>query len=419
MEDQGRSFIGSRSAKFRRRSSTGSSLQRLGQFVHRHFLADQTSRPARSPHGTRRADVHGHKAVARATVGTGIGRRGWSERAFREFLVGRGLACDLVNHRGQPAVERRPERHALPGLGAETNRGGKLAPRQFEAHRASRATSGHRGERHVWPGPQCRSERAADIRIDHAHIVRGNAEAARDLVPLVANPLRFAPQRQLIALPLRDGCVRLHRVVLLARREIGRLNADGRGGIGRVGVPLFSLRPAALLGGGFRGGYGEARVEAKARRGIGLIGDAHERCRIKGLRLCRCDHERDGLTAEQDLVILQHFDLLSRYWIDRGSFSGRLIRQPIRVQMREHKQHAGRALGRSGADRDDAPGWYRAVMRCGIHKALGMELGGVPGAARHLGGSVHTRGGCADRTHASAPASANARATVRRISSIL
>ncbi len=175
------------------------------------------------------------------------------------------------------------------------------------------------------PGPQRRAERAPDEGVDDPHVLRGDAEAAGDLVPLVADPLRLAPQRQPLALPLRDGGVRLHRIVLLARHEIGRVDADGRGREGRVGIASAGLRAAPFLGGGFGGGLGEAGVEADARRGIHLVGNTDERCRVQSLRLRRRDHERDGLAAEQDFSVLQHFELFARDRVDRGPLGWRLI----------------------------------------------------------------------------------------------
>ncbi len=158
-----------------------------------------------------------HQAVAGAPVGTGVGRGRGGERAFGKLLVGGGLARDLVDHGGEPAVAVRAEGHALLRLGTEANSGGELTPRQLQPHRAAGAARGHRGERDMRPRPQRRAEGAADERVDDPHLLRIDAEAARDLVPLVADPLRLAPQRQPVALPLRHGRVRLHRVVLLAR----------------------------------------------------------------------------------------------------------------------------------------------------------------------------------------------------------
>ncbi len=249
--------------------------------------------------------------------------------------------------------------------------------------------------------------------------VSRDAEAAGDLVPLVVDPLRLAPQRQPVALPLRDGGVRLHRVVLLARREIGRVNADGRSGEGRVGVASAGLRAAPFLGGRFGGGLASAGSKADARRGIRLVGDADERCRVQSLRLRRCDHERNGLAAEQDDGVLEHPELVARHRVDRGPLGGRLIGQPVGVQVRQHEQHARRAPGRYGVDCGDASGRDRAVMRRRVGEAVGMELGRIGGSARYLGGSVDPGKRRADRAHASAPVSVSARATVRRMSSTL
>ncbi len=324
-----------------------------------------------------------------------------------------------MDHRGEPAVALGPQRHPLPCLRAEADRGEELAPGQLEAHRAPGAAGGHRGKGDVRPGPQRRAEGAADEGIDDAHLVGRDAEAAGDLVAFVADPLGLAPQREVFALPVRDGGVRLHRVVLLARLRVDRIDPDGCGGEGGVGVALAGLRTASLLGGSLGGRLGEAGVEVQLAAGIGRVGHADQRRRIQSLRLRRRHHQRDRLTTEPDLGILQHPQLLARHRVHRRPLGRRLIGQPLGVEMGQHQQHARRALGGRGVDRGDAAGGDRAVVRRRVGEAVGMELGGVTGAARHLGGPVHAGEGRADRGHASAPVSISARATVRRISSSL
>ena len=115
------------------------------------------------------------------------------ERALGELLIGGGLADDLMDHGCEPPVAPGAKRHALPGLGAEADGGGELSPRQLQPHRAAHAAGGHGGEGDVRPGAERRAEGAADERVDDPHVLQRNAEAAGDLVPLVADPLRLAP----------------------------------------------------------------------------------------------------------------------------------------------------------------------------------------------------------------------------------
>ncbi len=269
------------------------------------------------------------------------------------------------------------------------------------------------------PGAQRRAKGAADERVDHPHIFRRNPETASHLIAFISYPLRFTPQCQPVALPFRYGGVRLHRVVLLARLHVGCIDANRRGSEGSIGVSLFGLGTASFLRGSLGRWLSERGIEADEGGAGDIVGHTDQRRRIKSLRLRRCEHQRDGLTAKQNFSILQHAQLFSRDRVDRRPLGWALIRKPVGVEMREHEQHARRALSCRCVDLGNTPGGHRAVVGRRVCKIIQVKLGRVASAARNFGRSVDTCKWCADSVHARPPVSAKARATVRRISSIL
>ena len=326
-----------------------------------------------------------------------------------------------MNHRGEPAV-----RAAAPSATRCRVSGRKpIAVESWRRVSSSRTGRPARRRAAIAASVTCGQVRSAEPKAPPTNglitrtFVRGDAEAAGDLVPLIADPLGLAPQCQPLALPVRDGGVRLHRVVLLAGLHVGCIDANRRGSEGGIRIAFFGLGAASFLGGSLGSWFSERGIEADEGLGGGIVGHANQRRRIKSLRLCRCEHQRDGLTAKQNFSILQHAQLFSRDRVDRRPLGWALIRKPVGVEMREHEQHARCALSCRCVDRGDTPGRHRAVVGCRIRKAIRMKLGRIAGAARNFGRSIHTGEWCADSVHARPPVSAKARATVRRISSVL
>lgn len=312
-----------------------------------------------------------------------------------------------------------PERDMLRGRAAESHRGRKLAPRQFEPHRPAGPLRRHDRQRHVWPGAQRGPERAADERVDDADLIGRNTETPRDLVALVADPLGLAPKRQPPAVPLRHGRVRLHRVVLLAGMEVVTLDLHRGCGQRAFRIALPALRAAPLLLRRLGRRAREVGIEADAWRGIGRVGHADEPRPVLRQRLGARDHHRHRLAGISHLGVLQHAQLVTRYRIDRGPLLGHQVGEPVGVEMRQHQQNTGRALGGRCVDADNASGGYRAVGGRRIDETRWVELGGVARLARDLGQAIDATDRGADDGHANPPVSSRARAIVRRISSIL
>ncbi len=261
------------------------------------------------------------------------------------------------------------------------------------------------------------------IGVDDAHVRRRQPEAPRDLVALVADPLRLAPQRQPVARPCRDGRMRLHRVVLLAAEAVAFIERDGRARERALGVALARLRAALLLRRRFGGRLGERGIEAQLRRRVGVVGRADQRRAVFGLRLRPRDDERDRLAAEQDRRPVEHAELRAGHRVDRDPLGGLLIGQTVGVEMGEDEQHARRVFSGARVERGDRSGGASTVGGRSVEEAVGRELGGVLCLAAHLRGSVDARERRSHRAHVAAspsmPVSSIARATVLRTSSIL
>ena len=63
-----------------------------------------------------------------------------------------------------------------------------------------------------------------------------DAERFRDVADAPRDHLVRCPERQLVAVPARDRCMRLHRIVVLTRLHIGRIDRDRGGCERRIGI---------------------------------------------------------------------------------------------------------------------------------------------------------------------------------------
>src|SRR5579883_3662866 len=78
----------------------------------------------------------------------------------------------------------------------------------------------HRCQRRIIVRAQRRSESAANEGRDHAHVFLGHAEARSQMYAHAIDPLRLVEDRELVALPDRDGRVRLYGVVVFDRDAV-------------------------------------------------------------------------------------------------------------------------------------------------------------------------------------------------------
>ena len=176
------------------------------------------------------------------------------------------------------------ERDALLGARAVADRAEHLRARQRDLHGAVRQLRGHRGERDVRPRRALRTEPAADEARDDAHVLGGQAEHRSELAARADHALRRVVEGEPVALPQRDGGVRLHRVVVLDGRrvhvvDLGRGARERGFGVALVRVGVLAVHLRRLV----RRCVGEPRLG----RGGGVADAQCRRSRRSRVRTCR------------------------------------------------------------------------------------------------------------------------------------
>ena len=140
----------------------------------------------------------------------------------------RHLREAVMPHRHQMALFVRREAQLLHGARAIAVGGEHLRPRHRELHRLADHLRRHRGERRRRPGVALAAKAAADIGTDHVHIGLLDAEQRGQRLLRAGNALRRCPDGQPVAIPARDRRVRLHRIVMFDRRDVGGIDLHRR-----------------------------------------------------------------------------------------------------------------------------------------------------------------------------------------------
>jgi hypothetical protein len=143
--------------------------------------------------------------------------------------------------------------------------------------------------------------------------------------------LRFVIKRQVIAVPFRNGRVRLHSVVLLALMAGPHIYFRRRFGKGFRSIASAATR-AATPGRGLGWRLRPFLAQFRCRR-FDIVGDVHQgggcSCLLGGFR----NHHSDRLTDKQNVGALENVELLARLWVNRRALLQRLVRQVLGVQM--------------------------------------------------------------------------------------
>ena len=130
-----------------------------------------------------------------------------------------------MRNRVEPAVCPHAKSQALPRLAAMADRPEHLGARQHQLHRTAR----HARRKHAQDMRPCqdrfRSEAAADEWRANEHVFRRDAEEAGVGSTGHVRRLVRRVERQAVAVPRCNDGVRLHRVVVLRRRFVGRVDA--------------------------------------------------------------------------------------------------------------------------------------------------------------------------------------------------
>ena len=314
--------------------------ERLGQFVHGAFQRQHADRLARRAHGGRNRDVQRHQPVTGLPVGAGIHRPG----LVRGTLV--------ILFRGQVAGQHvMPDRLDMPfGVGADADPlhrvgtvGGNvedLLPGEGDLHRPAGLTRADRGQDGVCIHPQLGAEAAADIAADDADISERQPEGPGDRLLRLVEHLVGGEDREPVALPHRDGGMRLHHRVALQRRGVGHVEPYRGGAEGADEIAICGVGRALRLLGHFReAGIGGQRVFP----GLPVVLHAHPVGRRARLLEGLGDHQRDRL------AVMPHFRA-GKHGAGLAMVAAALWR---RVPPGQHLDHAGQGFGGGGVDGGD------------------------------------------------------------------
>ena len=177
------------------------------------------------------------------------------------------------------------------------------------------------------PGPQRRSEGAADERRHDPDVLLRDVEDVGDLLAVVIHPLRLVIEREVLALPVGDGDVRLDRVVMLARVDIGRLDPHRRRLPARHRRCRARPRPAGRPSPSPRWAGVRGRYRTPSCASDRLVFDLDQIGGVGRLLQRLGDDERDRLAVELHLRVLQHMQLLARLGIHLRTLRHLLVGQ--------------------------------------------------------------------------------------------
>ncbi len=345
-------------------------------------------------------------------VGAGIEHLGDQADRFDELAQDRlrHLAEPVMPHRYQLALGVGGELQLLYGARAIAVGGEHLRAGQHQLHRLSHHFRRHRRQRCGRPGVALATEPTADEGAHHPHLLRVDAEQPGERLLRAGNALRRRPHRQLVALPAGDRSVWLHRVVVLYRCDVGRIQFHGA-------AVERSCRIAAI-------GVRRTLAVAEMLRHIGLAEHGIHRGDLLGPMVVHPHPRRRRESAIQRvgddhgdvLSIIENGVVLQQRCVDR---LGRvlLIGEFRCIIRRDDGQHAGHALRLRQVEAGDAARSDGALHQHRMHQAGQGELRGVARGACHLQTSVHAIERCAMLAMMGSPQAAtvcNARNTVRR-----
>ena len=168
--------------------------------------------------------------------------------------------------------------------------------------------------------------------------------------------------------------MRLHRVVILRRRLVGRVDALRGRGETRLDIAALQLGRIADADGRRHEALG--RIEPDAGR-LGLVARRQQR-RAFRRRLQRLgDDHRDRLVGVAHAVVLQQIEPEH----ERVGLRVRILRQRRLVGGRHHLDDAGMRLRRRDVEEGDAAARDAADRQHGVEHAGRMIVGGVAGGA--------------------------------------
>ena len=367
---------------------------------------------------------------------------------LEEIVEGARCGLGVMIDRGQQAVAVGADAKPLAGGRAMADRAVHLFAAQHELDRPADQSSRHDAE-DLRPGDQALgAEAAAEEGAADMNLLRGDAEQSRDPPLGHGEALARRIDRQRVAVPRRHDGVRLHGVVVLGGRLVGRIDALRCRRETRLDIAAPHFGRIADADGGRHEAF--AGIETDAG-GLRFVARRQQRCAFRrGLQRLG-DHHRDRLVRIAHLVVLQEIEpehegvgLGVRILRERRPVGGGHDLDDARVALGGLHVEEGHATARDAADRQNRMEHAGRVVIRGIagfaldlqHAvAAGQRLADIR-AVPEMGGSLGEAGSQAScsapgmdekgeagragtRSGVPAAASVRARTRIRRASSIL
>ena len=366
------------------RLDLGVVLQPEGQRVHaaglRHLVdralqRDRAGRLAGRAHEQRRAGVEPNAFVRRGDGRAGIERMRGVGGRLEEVVEGARRRLGVMIDRGQRAVAVGAHAQGLPRRRAMADRAVHLLAAQHQLDRPADQPRRHDAE-HLRPRDEALgAEAAAEERTADVDVLRRDAEQSRDPPLRHDEALARRVDRERVAVPRRDDRVRLHRVVVLRRRLVGRLDPLRRGG--EPGLDIAALHFRRIADADARRHEAFGRVEPDPRR-LAVVARRQQRGAF-GRRLQRLgDHHRDRLVGVAHPVVLQQVEPEH----EGVGLRVRILRERRPVGRRHHLDDAGMGLRGRHVEKGDAAARDAADRQDRVEHAGRMVVGGVAGGAR-------------------------------------
>ena len=179
----------------------------------------------------------------RHAIGAGIEQARRPDRGLG-FAAGQIARPALMADGGDLAILRRADADALDRRRPVRRVVEHQRPRQRHLHGPSGRARAQRREQRIGADKQLAAEAAADVRRDERTFSLGMPSVFAISPDAPIDHLVGGPQRELVAVPRGDRCVRLHHRVRLIGRRVGRIELNRRRGERAGEVADGSIRRA-------------------------------------------------------------------------------------------------------------------------------------------------------------------------------
>ena len=313
--------------------------------------------------------------------GTGVERVRGVGGGFEEIVKAARHGLRVMIDRGQPPIGIDADLKPLPGGRAMADRPVHLLAAQHQLDRPADQPGGQDAE-HLRPGDHAlRSEAAAEKRTANLDLVGRDAEQPRDPALRHRQALARRIDRQGIALPGRHDGVRLHGIVVLGRRLIGRIDA-------RRGDRKACLDIAAAHGRGIADAnrlWDETLAAIKTYSGgLRFIVRRQQRGALGGRLEGLGDHHRDRLVDVAHPIVLQQVEAEH----ERIGLGVRVLGQRRPVGGGHDLDDARVALGRRDVERGHTTARDAADCQHRMQHPGRVVVGGVAGLSGDLQDAV-------------------------------